>query len=135
MKLHNIKPINVNKEKTRVARGARGKGGRTAGRGSKGQKARTGFNIPSGFEGGQTKLIMRLPKIGGFKSKKTRNFVIKTSRINKFFKEGDIVDPESLKKMGLIKDIVKNLKIKILFDKPLTHGITFKNCLKSKKVK
>ena len=65
MKLHEIKPAEgSSKRRQRVGRGIAGKGGKTAGRGTKGQKARD--TIPAGFEGGQLPLMQRLPKLKGF---------------------------------------------------------------------
>lgn len=134
MNLHNIKNISKIKNKKRIARGAAGKGGRTAGRGSKGQKSRTGFNIPKGFEGGQSKLSIRTPKIGGFKSRRIRNAIIKSSIINKNFSENEIVSEKNLIKKNLIKNIKKNQNIKILFDEKLKYKYKIENILLSKKL-
>jgi len=65
MKLHDLKPAEgSSKRRQRVGRGIAGKGGKTAGRGTKGQKARD--TIPAGFEGGQLPLMQRIPKLKGF---------------------------------------------------------------------
>lgn len=65
MKLHDLKPAaGSTKAPRRVGRGIAGKGGKTAGRGTKGQKARR--QIPAGFEGGQLPLLQRIPKLKGF---------------------------------------------------------------------
>ncbi|MDP1820323.1 MAG: 50S ribosomal protein L15 [Acidimicrobiales bacterium] len=65
MKIHDLKPpAGSNKRKKRVGRGISGKGGKTAGRGTKGQKARS--KVPASFEGGQMPLHMRIPKLKGF---------------------------------------------------------------------
>ncbi|MFT6289771.1 MAG: large subunit ribosomal protein L15 [Ilumatobacter sp.] len=65
MKVHDLKPaVGSTKSRKRVGRGTGGKGGKTAGRGSKGQRARN--TVQRGFEGGQTPLIRRLPKLKGF---------------------------------------------------------------------
>ncbi len=67
MKIHDLTPPpGSNRRKKRVARGIGGKGGKTAGRGTKGQKARD--TVPTGFEGGQMPLHMRVPKLKGFKN-------------------------------------------------------------------
>ena len=67
MKLHELSaPKGSNKAKRRVARGIGGKGGKTAGRGTKGQHARD--TVPAGFEGGQLPLMQRIPKLRGFHS-------------------------------------------------------------------
>ena len=65
IKIHDLAPVpGSNKRKKRVGRGIAGKGGKTAGRGHKGQKARS--KVPAGFEGGQMPLHMRIPKLKGF---------------------------------------------------------------------
>jgi large subunit ribosomal protein L15 len=69
VKLHDLKPAaGAHKKKTRVGRGIAAGKGKTAGRGTKGQKARAGGTIPAWFEGGQTPLHQRLPKLHGFKN-------------------------------------------------------------------
>ena len=69
MKLHDLKPApGSHKKKTRVGRGIAAGKGKTAGRGTKGQKARAGGKIPAWFEGGQTPLHQRIPKLRGFKN-------------------------------------------------------------------
>jgi large subunit ribosomal protein L15 len=70
MKLHDLRPAEGSrKERTRVGRGIAAGKGKTAGRGTKGQKARSGGGIPAWFEGGQTPLHMRIPKLRGFKNR------------------------------------------------------------------
>jgi large subunit ribosomal protein L15 len=70
MKLHDLQPADGSrKPRTRVGRGIAAGGGKTAGRGTKGQKARAGGSIPPWFEGGQTPLHMRIPKLRGFKNR------------------------------------------------------------------
>jgi large subunit ribosomal protein L15 len=70
MKLHDLRPAEgARKAKTRVGRGIAAGKGKTAGRGTKGQKARAGGSIPPWFEGGQTPLHMRIPKLRGFKNR------------------------------------------------------------------
>jgi large subunit ribosomal protein L15 len=67
--LHSLKPASGSRSsRKRIARGNAGKGGTTAGRGTKGQQSRTGKGRRLGFEGGQTPLLRRQPKLGGFKS-------------------------------------------------------------------
>jgi large subunit ribosomal protein L15 len=69
MKLHDLRPApGAHKKKTRVGRGIAAGQGKTAGRGTKGQKARAGGTIPAWFEGGQTPLHQRIPKLRGFKN-------------------------------------------------------------------
>ena len=70
MKLHDLRPAEGSRtERTRVGRGIAAGKGKTAGRGTKGQKARAGGGIPPWFEGGQTPLHMRIPKLRGFKNR------------------------------------------------------------------
>ena len=70
MKLHDLRPAEGSrKPRTRVGRGIAAGKGKTAGRGTKGQKARAGGSIPAWFEGGQTPLHMRIPKLRGFKNR------------------------------------------------------------------
>ena len=67
MKLHDLRPADGSRQpRTRVGRGIAAGKGKTAGRGTKGQKARAGGSIPPWFEGGQTPLHMRIPKLRGF---------------------------------------------------------------------
>ena len=95
MKLNEIK-INKLKVKKRIGRGIGSGKGKTAGRGMKGQKSRSGVSI-NGFEGGQMPLHMRMPK-HGFKSKKKYNKVIlKTDFINYLIEKKVIKDKSSVK--------------------------------------
>lgn len=87
IKLTSIK----NKSKKRPGRGISAGQGKTAGRGTKGQKSRAGHNIPNRFEGGQTVLSMRLPKLPGFKSKGKKAIVITLDDISRNFKDGETV--------------------------------------------
>jgi len=111
------------KSKKRSARGISAGQGMTAGRGTKGQKSRSGFNIPKRFEGGQTPLGMRLPKLRGFKSPHAKDVVIYIDEINKLYKDGDVVSLASLVEKRLIKKgqtpkILNNgeLKVKVTLD-------------------
>jgi len=78
MKLHDLRPAEGSrKERTRVGRGIAAGKGKTAGRGTKGQKARTGHgSLPAWFEGGQTPIHIRVPKLRGFKNKFRIDFEI-----------------------------------------------------------
>ena len=132
MKLHQL-TNKYRKSSVRVGRGEGSGHGKTSGRGSKGQKARSGFNIPRRFEGGQSSIIQRSPKRGGFKSRNIKPIVVNLSVIEKNFKENEIVSPETLFKKNIIKDLVA--KVKILGNGKLTKKIKFENCLMSKTVK
>ena len=99
------------KTRTRVGRGVGSGLGKTAGKGHKGQKARSGGKIRRGFEGGQTPLYRRIPK-RGFNNKRFRiEFAtINLSDLNKF-NDGDVVTPELLKEKGIIKKELCGLKV------------------------
>lgn len=93
--------------KKRRGRGySSGKGGHTVGHGQKGYKARHGGKSKPGFEGGQSPLIKRLPRTGGFKSKREKPNVVYTYQL-KDFKNGEIITPNVLKKTGIIEKISK----------------------------
>ena len=100
MKIHDLTPApGSNRRKKRVARGIGGKGGKTAGRGTKGQKARS--KVPVGFEGGQMPLHMRVPKLKGFKNP----FRVEYQAINLDTIEEsglDEISVESLRANGLV---------------------------------
>jgi large subunit ribosomal protein L15 len=83
MKLHDLRPADgAHTRRTRVGRGIAAGGGKTAGRGTKGQKARAGGSIPAWFEGGQTPLHQRIPKLRGFKNPfKTQFEIVNLGRI------------------------------------------------------
>lgn len=114
MKLNNLLKIGPKKSK-RLGRGVGSGKGTTAGRGTKGQKSRSGYNLPRRFEGGQMPLIQRLSKIKGFKSRKPKPQIVKISQVEAKFKDGERVDLKSLFEKGLIK--TKSIPIKILADK------------------
>ena len=99
MKIHDLTPApGSNRRKKRVARGIGGKGGKTAGRGTKGQKARD--TVPAGFEGGQMPLHIRVPKLKGF----TNPFRVEYQAVNldTLAELGDAeVTPESLLARGV----------------------------------
>ena len=103
IKLHDLKPAPGSKtKKTRVGRGE-GSKGKTAGRGTKGTKARK--NVPSTFEGGQMPIHMRLPKLKGFKNPFKVEFqVVNLDRINDLFPEGGDVNVDSLVAKGAVRD-------------------------------
>ncbi|MDN5293872.1 MAG: large subunit ribosomal protein [Eubacteriales bacterium] len=120
--LHELKPAPGSKhKKTRVGRGIGSGLGKTAGRGTKGQKARSGGGVRPGFEGGQNPLYLRVPK-RGFNNRFARKLVaINVSALNRF-EPGTEVTPEVLKKAGVVKSIKDGIKIlgKGNLEKPLT---------------
>ena len=100
MKIHDLTPPpGSNRRKKRVARGIGGKGGKTAGRGTKGQKARN--TVRTGFEGGQLPLTQRVPKLKGFKNP----FRVEYAAVNLDTIEaasGNDIDPGTLRSQGLV---------------------------------
>src|SRR6476660_8706546 len=116
IKLHDLKPApGENKAKTRVGRGE-GSKGKTAGRGTKGTKARK--NVPATFEGGQMRIHMRLPKVKGFRNRfRTEYEVVNVGDINKLFPKGGDVGVDELVAAGAVR---KNALVKVLGDGKLT---------------
>jgi len=116
LKLHHLKPAPGSKTaKTRVGRGE-GSKGKTAGRGTKGTKAR--YQVPVGFEGGQMPIHMRLPKLKGFKNPFKVEFqVVNLDKISKLFPEGGEVTPEALVAKGAVR---KGQPVKVLGQGKLT---------------
>jgi large subunit ribosomal protein L15 len=111
LKLHDLKPApGAHKAKTRVGRGEASKG-KTAGRGTKGTKAR--YQVPLGFEGGQMPLHRRLPKLKGFSNAlfTTTYQVVNVGRLAELYPEGGDVTPESLAASGAVRrgELVKVL--------------------------
>jgi large subunit ribosomal protein L15 len=110
LKLHNLKPApGAKKAKTRVGRGE-GSKGKTAGRGTKGTKARG--QVPVGFEGGQMPIHMRLPKLKGFKNPFRVEFqVVNLDRLAELFPEGGQVSKQDLVDRGAVR---RNQPVKVL---------------------
>jgi large subunit ribosomal protein L15 len=110
LKVHHLRPApGAKTAKTRVGRGEASKG-KTAGRGTKGTKAR--YQVPAAFEGGQMPLHMRLPKLKGFKNRfRTEYQVVNLDKIAERFPEGGTVGVEQLVAKGLVRD---NSLVKVL---------------------
>jgi large subunit ribosomal protein L15 len=121
MKFHELNAT-PNKKDKRVGRGISAGQGKTAGRGTKGQKARTGKKLRPGFEGGQLPLMMRLPKLKGFKSKRVPAQVVYTSQLENF--AGKTADNAALAEAGVIATAYHNVKIVLKGD--LTVAVTVK---------
>jgi len=132
MKLHDLRPAaGSHKRRTRVGRGIAAGGGKTAGRGTKGQKARAGGSIPPWFEGGQTPLHMRIPKLRGFKNPfKVEYEIVNLARIAALIELGALepgdlpgakksarkaapitVNQEILRATGAVRTLDKPLKV------------------------
>ncbi|MBG9981553.1 50S ribosomal protein L15 [Aerococcaceae bacterium DSM 111020] len=111
MKLHTLKPAEGSrKERNRVGRGQGSGNGKTAGRGHKGQKARSGGGVRLGFEGGQQPLFRRLPK-RGFKNVNRKEYAIVNLETLNRFEDDTTVTPELLVEAGIIKDTKAGIKV------------------------
>jgi large subunit ribosomal protein L15 len=113
IKIHHLRPAPGSKTaKTRVGRGEGSGKGKTAGRGTKGTKARK--NVPARFEGGQMPIHMRLPKLRGFKNRfRTEYQPVNVGDIARVFPEGGAVGVDELVGRGLVR---KNQLVKVLGD-------------------
>lgn len=119
LKLHHLRPApGAKTAKTRVGRGE-GSKGKTAGRGTKGTKAR--YQVPSSFEGGQMPIHMRLPKLKGFKNPFKEEFqVVNLDRIGKLYPEGGTITVEDLVAKGAVR---KGRPVKVLGDGELNVAV------------
>jgi large subunit ribosomal protein L15 len=118
MKVHDLKPpAGSTRERRRVGRGIGGKGGKTAGRGTKGQGARG--SVKPGFEGGQMPLSRRIPKLKGFNNPFRVEYVVVNLDALETF-EGDEVTPETLRAKGLVH---KHGLVKVLGRGELTRPV------------
>ena len=124
MKLHELSPAEGSvKENFRKGRGAGSGNGKTAGKGHKGQNARSGGGVRPGFEGGQLPLYRKLPK-RGFKNRFAVNYaIVNVSALNKF-EDGAVVDLEALLAAKLVRKELDGLKI--LGEGELTKKLTVK---------
>jgi large subunit ribosomal protein L15 len=111
LKVHHLRPApGAKTAKTRVGRGEGGARGKTAGRGTKGTKAR--YQVPARFEGGQMPLHMRLPKLRGFKNPFRKEYqVVNLDRLGELFPSGGAVGVEDLVDKGAVRkgELVKVL--------------------------
>lgn len=120
IKLHHLRPApGAHTDKTRVGRGE-GSKGKTAGRGTKGTKARK--NVPAAFEGGQMPIQMRLPKLKGFKNRNKVVFqVVNVADIERLFPQGGQVGVAELVAVGAVR---KNQPVKVLGDGDISVAVT-----------
>ncbi|OEF96436.1 50S ribosomal protein L15 [Vulcanibacillus modesticaldus] len=124
MKLHELKPAEGSRHtRKRVGRGIATGNGKTAGRGQKGQKARSGGGVRLGFEGGQTPLARRLPK-RGFKNPTRKEYAIINLDVLNRFEAGTVVTPELLEEKGYVKQVKDG--VKVLGNGELNVGLTVK---------
>ena len=137
MKLHELSPAPGSvKEVKRIGRGHGSGQGKTAGKGHKGQWARSGGGVKPGFEGGQTKLAMRIPK-RGFNNKNfaTVYATVNVSDLERKFESGAVVDEAAIVEAGLLKKTFDGVKIlgRGEITKPLTVKVAkFSESAKSK---
>ena len=116
LKVHHLKPApGSHTKKTRVGRGE-GSKGKTAGRGTKGTKARK--NVPATFEGGQMPIHMRLPKLKGFRNRfRTEYEIVNVGDLNRLFPQGGSIGVDELVAKGAVR---RNSLVKVLGDGKLT---------------
>ena len=114
MRQHEVfRPRGSRKPRRRLGRGTAQGQGKTAGRGTKGQLARTGPGLPGWFEGGQTPLHMRVPKLRGFKNRFRRAFIaVNVGQLATYAAEGKL-SPDTLAAKGLVE---RDARIKVLGD-------------------
>jgi large subunit ribosomal protein L15 len=121
MKYHELQ-AHKNKSAKRVGRGIAAGQGKTAGRGTKGQLSRTGSSKRPGFEGGQTPLMQRLPKLHGFRSLRVKAEEVQTGQLDQF--SGQTVDTFKLAEAGLISNPF--VRVKLLSKGDVTKKVTVK---------
>lgn len=131
--LHLLKPSSGSRpQRKRVARGNSGKGGTTAGRGTKGQQSRTGKGRKHGFEGGQVPLLRRQPKLGGFRSpNRTEYEVVNLWSLEEKLEPGTYT-LEDLRQKRLVR---KGKRVKLLGEGALTKKFSLEAHAASKKAK
>ena len=121
MKLHDLKPAKgAKRPRKRVGRGNAGTGGKTAGRGQKGQKSRN--TVPVWFEGGQMPIQRRVPKWGGFTPRdRTEYAVVNVARLAEVFDAGASIGPEEIAARGLVRP---KQKVKVLANGDISKALT-----------
>ena len=125
MKLHELSPAEGSKKAVkRIGRGAGSGQGKTAGKGHKGAKARSGYSRNPGFEGGQMPLQRRVPKRGFNNIFRTEYAVVNLASLEEKFEANATVDAESIKACGLIKKELDG--VKVLANGELTKALTVK---------
>ena len=123
VKLHDLQPaFGATRKKKRFGRGTGSGHGKTAGRGTKGQKARAGGNIPARFEGGQNPLVQRLPHKRGFTNIFRKEYTLINLDRLASFEEGTEVTLDLLVKKGIVRSARK--PIKVLGNGDLSHSLT-----------
>lgn len=110
MKLHELSPAQPVRDRKRIGRGNGSGNGKTAGKGHKGQNARSGGGVRIGFEGGQMPLMRRIPKRGFNNIFATKYAIINVSDLNRF-NDGDVVGVTELIAAGLVKKEYDGVKV------------------------
>lgn len=123
MKLHELSPAQPVRDRKRIGRGNGSGNGKTAGKGHKGQNARSGGGVRIGFEGGQMPLMRRIPKRGFNNIFATKYAIINVSDLNRF-NDGDVVGVTELKAAGLVKKEYDG--VKVLGNGDITVKVTVK---------
>lgn len=122
--LNELKPVEgARHSKKRVGRGIGSGLGKTAGKGTKGQNARSGGGVRPGFEGGQLPLFQRLPKRGFHNHSRKEYAIVNIEQLNSF-EDGTVVDVEALIKAGYVKEVLDG--VKVLGQGELTKKLTVK---------
>jgi large subunit ribosomal protein L15 len=135
--LNTLPSPKTNKGKVQAGRGySSGHGGHASGRGTKGQKSRSGYSRPRrAFEGGQMPLSRRLPKLKGFSrgfaTKNVKHYTLKLSEVAANI-ESNQVNIETLAAVGLIKNFSKKLSVKIVFDQNIDKALQIEGIPTSK---
>ncbi len=124
MDLHDLKPAEGStKKRKRVGRGHGSGHGGTSGRGMNGQASRAGGTKGPGFEGGQTPLAMRLPKLPGFRNINRKEYLpVNVGRLEENYEAGETVNHETLVEKGIIK--YTDSLVKVLGDGELSKALT-----------
>ncbi len=123
MELHDLHPApGAKKTRKRIGRGPGSGTGKTAGRGHKGQKSRSGYSRRYGFEGGQMPLVRRIPKRGFCNIFRVEYQVVNLKDLERLFTDGDIVSAEALIEKGLVRGGKR--PIKVLGDGELKKKLT-----------
>ena len=126
MKLHELSPSEGSvKERFRKGRGAGSGHGKTAGKGHKGQNARSGGGVRPGFEGGQLPLYRKLPKRGFNNFRFAKQYTLVNVELLNKFEDGDVVDAAALLAKGVVDTVAKD-GIKVLGEGELSKNLTVK---------
>lgn len=134
MKLHELSPAaGSTSEPKRKGRGNGSGNGKTAGKGHKGQKARSGGGVRIGFEGGQMPLYRRVPKRGFINNFATKYATVNVADLNEKFEDGAVVDTDAIIATGLVKKAYDG--IKVLGDGEVSKNLTIKVAAFSKSAK